>query len=111
METMRINSWGETYELAVQITKYVYGDGLAIQLFCVENGNITEPYATLTVNLSDYPTNESCAYVDTNNFPEAMGLISRYHLGTPTGEFGFSGFCMYPEVRFDLDELKKYSID
>lgn len=108
---MRVNSWGTMYEVAVGITKYVCGDGLAIQLFCVENGNVTEPFATLTVNLSDYPTIKSFAYVDTNNFPEAMDLISRYHLGTPTGEFGISGFCMYPEVCFDLNELKKYSID
>lgn len=109
INTMKIDSYGKTYDLLAEITEYVEG-GLAIQLWCVENNKITEPFGMLTVYIIDYKTKDVCAYVDTNNMPSAINLISKYKLGESTGNFAFSGFCVYPEYRFDLDELNKYSI-
>ena len=49
------------------------------------------------------------AYVDTNNLPEALKLISAYNLGEVVGS-GVSGFCTYPLVKFNMNELKKHDV-
>ena len=63
----------------------------------------------ITVNI-DYPLsgdNETTAFIDTNNLNAF--LIERFlqenQIATPTGEYGQSGFCTYPEYRFDLSKF------
>lgn len=80
--------------------KYVNGR-LAITIEC-EDG---EPFATLTVNLPDEPeTKANQAYVDTNNCPWAMEFIAKNGLGRDTGAVGFSGYCQYPLVEFNVSD-------
>ena len=95
----------KNFKLSPEIARYAYNDGLAIKLW-----HMGLPYATLTVNLSDFPSNYPCAFVDTNNFPDALKFIEINKIGKPTGRIGYSGFCEYPEVRFDIKELKKYEV-
>ena len=94
---------GQT-EVNIEVTSYANNKSLAIQLWC-EDG----PFATLTVNLDDERGAE-CQYVDVNNYPWAEQFIYKYKLGAFTGNIGYSGFCAYPEFRFDIEELKKYAI-
>lgn len=73
------------------------------------------PFADLTVwiearqDQSIDALGENLAFVDTNNFPQAMDFIREYRLGTPTGHYGRSGYCLYPLVRFDMSVVDKYT--
>lgn len=97
-------SYGKTYKVMTHVTAYSDNDSLAIQLLC----DNYEPFATLTVNLdaSDYCAKD-CAFVDTNNCPWAGDFIRDNQLGVPTHEVARSGYCMYPEYKFDLEKLKE----
>ena len=93
--------FGET-EVIVFTSKYISNDNFAIQLMCDEG-----PYATLTVNLGE-KCESNCSYVDTNNCPWAEDFIAEHKLGTKTGKYGYSGYCVYPEYEFNIEELSKY---
>lgn len=71
----------------------------------------TYSFSTLTVNLPDHSCGKNRAYVDTNNFPAAMSLISEYRLGRLTGNIGASGYCNYPEYEFNLAEIEKHCMN
>ena len=92
------------YEVSTEVTTYANNGTLAIQLWC-EDG----PFAVLTVNISD-AHREGCQYVDTNNCPWAEQFIHDYNLGEPTGNYGMSGFCFYPEYKFNIEEIEKYKM-
>lgn len=84
---------------------YANNKHIAIEVFSESEG----PYASLTVNLDTtkkYPKNYG--YVDTNNFPEAEYVINKLGIGEDTGLFGFSGMCIYPLYKFDLEKIKQY---
>lgn len=69
-----------------------------------------EPYCDVTVNIPSYPlSSEECAFIDTNNAPFIVELLTRYHCGKFTGKYAYSGFCSYPEFRFNMEKLKKYT--
>lgn len=76
--------------------------GIGIQLYD-EN---REPYVTLTVSFGEVIGIKNAAYVDTNNFPQAIAYIEENHLGIKTPYTKQSGFCEYPLVLFDEDYLK-----
>jgi len=60
-----------------------------------------EYYGDLTVNLPNSGTLPSdCAFLDTNNVEDAVGLMVRNGLGRPTGQMARSGFCVYPVFQF-----------
>lgn len=89
-------------DVTIETANYANNGNLAIQLWC-EDG----PYATLTVNLN-HKCKSNCAFVDINNCPWAEEFIAQYGLGVPTGNMQASGWCIYPEYEFDLDEVNKY---
>lgn len=110
MEQLKINSYGEEYQLKIEIRKYAINDNLCIQLLYYDDEfESYMPYATLTTNL-DGKLGDGCAYVDTNNCPWAIPLIEKYKLGEYCGTMKQSGFCSYPLYKFDLDALAKHSI-
>lgn len=110
MEYMKHEAWGQTYDLCVEINEYAIGHGMALQLYCMEDGE-SEPYADLTVNLPSFLTGKNRAFIDTNNMPEAEDLIRNYKLGNPTGRVGVSGYCRYPEYEFDMAEVNRYCVN
>lgn len=64
-----------------------------------------EPYSRLTVNLGNKLPPDT-AYIDSNNNgEEIMNWLIEKRLGKPTGNWGHSGFCSYPEFKFDIDRL------
>ena len=83
-------------------TTYNTNDNLAV---VIENEDFEE---VLTVNLKDIPTNKNCAFVDTNNVFWAEKFLKDNGIAQPTGRYGTSGFCSYPEYNFDMSKLKDY---
>lgn len=68
-----------------------------------------EPFCDVTVNLPrEMLTGKNCAFVDTNNAPFLPRFLVENGLAEPTGNFGFSGYCAYPEYRFNMEEINKH---
>ena len=111
LEYMQFEAWGDVHELCIEAGHYSHGNGLFLQLYEKCGDGELEPYATLTVNLPDHACGKNRAYVDTNNFPAAMSLISEYKLGKLTGNIGASGYCNYPEYEFNLAEIEKHCLN
>lgn len=88
------------YDVEIQKRKYYDNKNLAIDLFDPVEG----PFARLTVNLG-IKLPENMAYVDTNNCHWAEEFIEENGLGNPTGDFGASGYCVYPLYEFYLDKM------
>lgn len=64
------------------------------------------PYCDITVNLPDERlSGEDCAFVDVNNAPFLPKFLEANGLAEPTGMHGFSGWCVYPEYRFNMDKV------
>lgn len=88
--------------------KYTENDTLAVVILCVEDGVVTEPYAVLTVNLSNpFAQSDTRAFVDTNNngFWGCEDFIKKNMLAKPVGINGRSGYCSYPLYDFDLSRF------
>mgnify|MGYP000915918619 CR=1 FL=1 len=111
LEYMQFEAWGSNHMACIHLSNYTYGGGIALDLYEKCGDGEFEPYSNITINLPDYRLHKNCAFVDTNNFPEAINLIHKYKLGKPTGNIGYSGYCTYPEYEFDMAEIGKYSID
>ena len=111
LEYMQFEAWGDVHELCIEAGHYSRGNGLFLQLYEKCGDGELEPYATLTVNLPDHSCGKNRAYVDTNNFPAAMSLISEYRLGRLTGNIEASGYCNYPEYEFNLAEIEKHCLN
>ena len=99
---------GET-DVAFDIQQYMNNGNMYIGLGCNEEGYL-EPFADLTVNLGDTTPNY-CAYVDTNNLPDAETFIADNELGTYTGFVKRSGYCEYPLYMFNSDKLRELCLD
>ena len=91
------------YVLKIMVGRYQNNDNLALSLV-TEDG---EPFSRLSVNIDSLP--DGWCAIDTNNFPDNIGLIERYKLGERIGEIS-SGFCTYPIYEINMEEVKKYAI-
>ena len=109
MEYLDFRSGSHSFRGCLDTDTYLFGGGIAIELY-IQGDDGPEPFAGLTVNLADHPAEGNSAYVDVNNFPEAEKLITDYGLGEPTGRYGFSGFCRYPEYRFHPEAIGRYRL-
>lgn len=69
------------------------------------------PIATITTCIPDANLEPDTSCIDTNNCPWAERLIKEHNLGTFTGERVQSGFCWYPVVKWNVDELLKYTVE
>ena len=100
----------EGYDIYFNVDSYKYGDGLALQLLYKDEDAIL-PYAMLTVNLEEFSTYGNKAFVDINNLgDEILQWIEDNNIGIQTSRLGFSGFCIYPEVEFNMEEINKHLI-
>lgn len=108
-----INPWTEEIETAAIVKDaYVFkGQGrmyLGLMTLDPDFGFMT-PYCDITVNLPDERlTDETCAFIDTNNAPFLPSFLEENGLAKPTGMHGFSGWCAYPEYRFDMEAIEKH---
>ena len=110
VKMMHFKLYGFDYDVCIEVGTYLRGGGLCLQLHSMTDGDL-EPYARITTNLSSFPPAPCCAFLDTNNVEPIQKLVQQYKLGKPTGRIGQSGYCTYPEYRFDMQEIKKYCIN
>ena len=94
-------------EVALRIDSYVQGHGLYIGLD-EEDGS---PFADLTVNLPDSQLKQGQAYINHEMSEDFLRFIEQNHLGTVLARLGFSGYCSYKTVDFDLDRLAELEPD
>lgn len=102
-------SWGKTYKIKLKVDKYLNDRLLIAMLYYDSDVKQYMPYASLTVNIPWAPCGSDSAFVDTNNCGEKiLKWITDNNLGVETGRYVRSGYCAYPEVHFNLDEVMKY---
>ena len=101
--------------VAFLLDKYVDGNGLYVGMYAIGEEGCLEPWCDVTVNIPGWRIlKENEAFVDMPNIYDSQyldwlrenDLISDF-----TGEYGYSGFCKYPLVQFNLENLQKYAIE
>ena len=102
----RFKDFNEEYLIWLQPREYNWGSrhNLAVQAW-TEDG---EPFEVITVNLPDeeLSDDESCtAFIDENNLPEIYNFLINNDIAVFTGNTAISGFCEYPEFKFNLEKL------
>ena len=106
MKTYELQGYGQKHDIFLEKALYAANNNLAVQMWTVENGELTDPWSTLTVNIDD-DRDPDCAYIDTNNNGDAIcGWLVRNKIAEPTGILGFSGFCVYPEFKFNMSAFE-----
>lgn len=110
MKTFDLKHFGTTYAIQLKAAAYYYGGNLYIEMLSLEDGDV-EPWGDLTVNLGPIlPLN--CAYIDVNNNGnDILDWLQRHKIAAPTGRYGYSGFCRYPEYLFDEQLLREIDPD
>lgn len=106
---MKLNmiKYGAVHPMTFVMDQYSENGNLYLGLVTHESG-FPEPWQNLTVNLS-VKCKENCAFIDTNNNgTEIIEWLMTNQLGRLTGRMESSGFCVYPEFKFDMQKLKQY---
>lgn len=101
--------WNNTpYPTAGGVT-YMNGN-LALEMITWEDG-CPEPWNTLTVNLT-WQCEKDCAFIDTNNNgKEILIWLKKHELAASNRQELKSGFCTYPEYRFQEALLREIDPD
>lgn len=111
---LKLDTGYSTYNVSLKQSTYTYNGRLAVMLVSWENDGgelLPCPFSDLTVNLPDAQvSDEACGFVDTNNLPYIGKFLEENNLARPTSRFAASGYCRYPEYRFDLEAIAKYDI-
>lgn len=89
-------------KLKLEVGSYAYGNGLYIGMIGAKDG---EPFSDLTVNLPYSETEVNEAYIQDFEAKSNLAFIKKYKLGKVLPEMGYSGYCKYNKVAFDLDRL------
>lgn len=101
----------EIFDVKFEIEKYSNNNRLAILLYCFDEDGFEEPFGDVTVNLSAPITDKrTCGYLDTNNLRNVGEWLIENGFGEMTGKYARSGWCTYPEFRFNLEEIEKHTI-
>lgn len=110
MKSIDLECFGTKFKVQLKIAWYVKNGNLYILLNYWEDG-CTMPFGVLTVNIG-LSCPQDCAFIDVNNFPkEILSWIVSHKLAVPTGRRAISGYCEYPEYRFDARVLQEFDYD
>lgn len=97
-------------ELALEVSSYANNGCLYIGLHNkTEEG--FDQFGDLTVNLpmsSMIPPEPNEAYIDNFLSKENLRFIKKHKLGVILPEIGFSGYCTYAKVAFDMERLREF---
>lgn len=100
-------TFGQDIPVFFRIDHYVSNDNLFVGLVTDRDG-FYEPWNDLTTNIGRF-CEPNCSFIDINNNGiDVLDWLLANHLGELTGRVECSGFCDYPEFRFNMDELNKY---
>jgi len=107
MSKLNLNAWGSNHKVTFETSRYCQNGNLCVKLLCWDDG-YPEPWSNLTVNLGiALPSN--MAFIDTNNNGEAIiDWLEKHNIGQLTGRVQTSGWCSYPEFKFNMDKIKQY---
>jgi hypothetical protein len=109
MKTITLERYGKKHPMCFNTAKYAENGNLYVGLTTMIEG-WPEPWSNLTVNLS-VKCKENCAFIDTNNNGnEIITWLEENNLGETTGRIAFSGWCVYPEFEFNMEELMKHVV-
>ena len=106
MKTFSLDAWGKTHTILLDVEKYT-NDRLAIEMLEKVEGDFIESWSMLTVNVpTEELSDENCAFINTNNNGnDIVFWLMENGLGSPTARWAHSGFCDYPEFRFNMEML------
>ena len=97
-------------ELALEVSSYANNGCLYIGLHNkTEEG--FDQFGNLTVNLpmsSMIQPEPNEAYIDHFLSKENLRFIKKHKLGVVLPEIGFSGYCAYAKVAFDMERLREF---
>lgn len=97
-------------ELVLEVSSYANNGCLYIGLHNkTEEG--FDQFGNLTVNLpmsSMIPPEPNEAYIDHFLSKENLRFIKKHKLGVVLPEIGFSGYCAYAKVAFDMERLREF---
>ena len=97
----------QEFNVWLEVGKYFTTDNMSLRLYTDDDG-YSECLATITCNFSD-KEEPDVAYIDAISFPWIIRFINDNCLGYPTGKVQFSGYGIYPQYKFNLNEIKKYT--
>ena len=96
-------------EIALMVSSYADNGTLYIGLYSKEEDGF-EPFGDLTVNLreNNLRGRSNAAFIDHNFSKDKLKFIKQHKLGTVLPEKGYSGYCEFSRVSFDMERLKKF---
>lgn len=96
-------------EVALVVSSYADNGSLHVGLYCKEEDGF-EPFGDLTVNLreNNLKGRSNAAFIDHDFSRDKLRFIKLHKLGTVLPEKGYSGFCEFSRVAFDLERLKEF---
>ena len=104
---INLNKYGNNHPMTFDLASYVENGNLYVGLVTNEEG-YPEPWSNLTVNLS-VNCDKDCGYIDTNNNgTEIVEWLITNKLGRLTGKMRTSGWCIYPEFKFNMEKLMQH---
>lgn len=104
---LTLNAYGKEYPMTFALATYAENDNLYVGLVTHDAGYL-ESWSDLTVCL-DVDCKPNCAFIDVNlNGKEIMKWLEDNNLGVFTGNMTLSGWVLYPEFEFNMDELMKH---
>lgn len=106
---LNLHKYGTDHPITFELSNYYENRNLYVGLITNEEG-YPEPWSTLTVNFSTKCA-DNCAFIDTNNNgTEIIDWLVENNLGKVTGFARASGWCVYPEFKFNMNELMKHVV-
>ena len=107
MKTLTLNRYGNEHPMTFEINHYLQNGNLYVGLVTHKEG-YPQPYGSLTVNLG-VKCKANCAFIDiNNNGNDIIPWLVKSEICKLTGRIQSSGFCIYPEVEFDVKKLSEY---
>jgi hypothetical protein len=98
------------YEIAFKLSNYCDNGVLAIVVYEYTSYGCAYQYGVASVNINDMIFGVNQTYIDENNNPGMTQFLVDNGLVTPTGYIGRSGYCQYPLVEVNMEEILKYCI-
>lgn len=94
------------YDIRLVKSHYASDGNLAVAMLDTEDDSIVN---VITVNLDESSACEKDhAYIDTNNNGlELIDWLERNNIAKTTGYAAVSGYCIYPEVKFNSEVLEQ----
>lgn len=94
-------------ELVLAVDAYFNDSSLYIGFYQKKEESLRY-FGDLTVSLPGSSVEVNEAYISDFNSKENLEFIERHKLGKVLPEVGYSGFCTYAKVSFDLERLAEF---